>query len=160
MPATFGASIRWHWQKLPARKSVRAQDPVELAPGRYTVILEPAAVLDILGFLFYDFSATAVDDKRSCLSERLGKQLLGKNITITDDAFHPEQLGTAFDGEGLPRQRVTLVDQGVIKNLVYSRRSAKKARTKPTGHGFALPNEYGEAPMNLVVAGGNSSLKR
>ena len=52
-----------------------------------------------------------------------------------------------------------LVDKGVLRNLVYSRRSAKAARTNPTGHGFALPNEYGEAPMNLVIAGGNSSLQ-
>jgi PmbA protein len=145
--------------KTARQKAARALDPIELTPGRYTLILEPSAVLDILGFLFYDFSATAVDDKRSCLSGRLGKQLLGKNITITDDVFHPEQLGPTFDGEGIPRQRVTLVDQGVIKNLVYSRRSAKKARTKPTGHGFPLPNEYGEAPMNLVIAGGKSSLE-
>ena len=145
--------------KTASEKAVRAQNPVELEPGKYTVILEPAAVLDLVGFLFYDFSATAVDDKRSCLSERVGKALVGKNITITDDVFHPEQLGAAFDGEGLPRQRVTLVDQGVIKNLVYSRHSAKKARTRPTGHGFALPNEYGEAPMNLVVGGGKSSVE-
>ena len=144
--------------KIACEKVARAQAPIELAPGSYTVILEPAAVLDLIGFLFYDFSATAVTDKRSCFSGRLGKQLLGKNITITDDVYHPEQLGAAFDGEGLPRQRVTLVDQGVVRNLIYSRRSAKKAKTKPTGHGFALPNEYGEAPMNLVVTGGNSSL--
>jgi PmbA protein len=144
--------------KTASDKASRAQNPIEIEPGQYTVILEPAAVLDLVGFLFYDFSATAVDDKRSCLSERLGKALVGKNITITDDVFHLEQLGAAFDGEGMPRQRVTLVDQGVIKNLVYSRRSAKKAHTKPTGHGFALPNEYGEAPMNLVVSGGKSSL--
>ncbi len=99
--------------KIASEKVARAQDPIELAPGNYTVILEPAAVLDLIGFLFYDFSATAVSDKRSCFSGRLGKQLLGKNITITDDVYHPEQLGPAFDGEGLPRHRVTLVDQGV-----------------------------------------------
>ncbi len=145
--------------KIASEKASRAQEPLELAPGRYTVILEPAAVLDLLGFLFYDFSATGVADKRSCFSDRLGKQLLGKNITIADDVYHPEQLGAAFDGEGMPRQRVVLVEQGLIKNLVYSRRSAKKLGRKPTGHGFALPNEYGEAPMNLVVAGGGSSLE-
>ena len=137
----------------------RAQNPVELAPGRYTVILEPAAVLDLVGFLFYDFSATALADQRSCFSGRLGEPLLGKNITITDDVYHPEQLGAPFDGEGIPRQRVTLVDNGVPRNLVYSRRSAKKAGLRPTGHGFALPNEYGEAPMNLVVAGGKTSVE-
>jgi PmbA protein len=139
-----------------SEKAARAQNPVELAPGRYTVILEPAAVLDLVGFLFYDFAATAVADKRSCFSARVGKQVLGKNITITDDVYHPEQLGAPFDGEGIPRQCVFLVDQGVVKNLVYSRRSAHQANKKPTGHGFPLPNEYGEAPMNLVVNGGKT----
>jgi predicted Zn-dependent protease len=60
----------------------------------------------------------------------------------------------------MPRQRVLLVDRGVPKNLVYSRASAKVARRKPTGHGFALPNEYGEAPMNLVFSGGDSSVEK
>ena len=141
-----------------SEKAERAQNPIELPPGRYTVILEPAAVLDLVGFLFYDFSATAVRDKRSCLSGRVGKPLFGRNITLTDDVYHAEQLGMPFDGEGLPRQRVLLVDRGIPKNLVYSRRSAKLAHKKPTGHGFALPNEFGEAPMNLVLAGGNSSV--
>jgi len=144
--------------KIASEKATHAENPVELAPGRYTVILEPAAVLDLVGFLFYDFAATAVEDQRSCLSGRLGKPLLGKNITITDDVYHPEQLGAPFDGEGVSRQRVVLVEDGVPRNLVYSRRSAKKAGLRPTGHGFALPNEYGEAPMNLVVAGGKTSV--
>lgn len=141
-----------------SEKAERAQNPIELAPGRYTVILEPAAVLDLVGFLFYDFSATAVRDKRSCLSGRVGKPLFGRNITLSDDVYHPEQLGLPFDGEGLPRQRVLLVDRGIPKNLVYSQRSAKLAHKKNTGHSFALPNEFGEAPMNLVLAGGNSSV--
>ncbi len=148
-------------QQLARKASERAEraiNPVELATGRYTVILEPAAVLDLIGFLYYDFAATAVRDQRSCFSERLGLPLMGKNITISDDVYHPEQLGAPFDGEGIPRQRIVLVEQGVPRNLVYSRRSAKKAHKTPTGHGFALPNEYGEAPMNLVVEGGKTSL--
>ena len=150
-------------QKLAVRASEKAHLAVnarELAPGRYTVILEPAAVLDLVGFLFYDFAATALEDKRSCLNERMGKQLFGKNISISDDAYHPLQQGAPFDGEGLPRQPVLLVEGGIPKNLVYSRASAKTARKKPTGHGFALPNEYGEAPMNLVLRGGDSSLEK
>ena len=139
-------------------KARRATDPQELEPGRYTVILEAAAVLDLVGFLFYDFAATAVADKRSCLNDRMGKALFGKNISIADDVYHPLQLGSNFDGEGVPRQRVQLVEAGVPRRLVYSRRSAKAARKSPTGHGFALPNEYGEAPMNLVFDGGKSSL--
>jgi predicted Zn-dependent protease len=150
-------------QKLAQRASEKAHmavDARELAPGRYTVILEPAAALDLVGFLFYDFAATALQDKRSCLNERMGKQVFGKNISITDDAYHPLQLGPPFDGEGLPRQPVLLVDRGVPTNLVYARSSAKAGHKKPTGHGFALPNEYGEAPMNLVFAGGDSSLEK
>ncbi len=150
-------------QQLAEKASGKAHLAVktkELAPGRYTVILEPAAVLDLVGFLFYDFAATAVEDKRSCLNERMGKQLFGKNISISDDVYHPLQKGAAFDGEGLPRQKVLLVDRGMPKNLVYSRASAKAARKGPTGHGFALPNEYGEAPMNLVFSGGDSSLEK
>lgn len=141
-----------------SQKAARAQNPVELPPGRYTVILEPAAVLDLVGFLFYDFAATSVADKRSCFSGRVGKSILGQNISIADDVYHPEQLGATFDGEGIPRQRVLLVDKGVVKNLVYSRRSARQAKKEPTGHGFPLPNEYGEAPMNLVVTGGKAPL--
>jgi PmbA protein len=143
-----------------SEKAHRAVAPRELAPGRYTVILEPAAVLDLVGSLFYDFAATALQDKRSCLNDRMGSQLFGKNISIYDDAYHPLQLGAPFDGEGLPRQKVQLVDRGVPKNLVYSRNSARVAGKKPTGHGFMLPNEYGEAPMNLVFSGGNSSLEQ
>jgi PmbA protein len=158
------ASVRaFDPQRLARRASEKAHlavDARELPPGRYTVVLEPAAVLDLVGFLFYDFAATALEDKRSCLNDRMGKPLFGKNISITDDAHHPLQLGAPFDGEGIPRQQVALVDCGVPKNLVYSRSSAKSAHKKPTGHGFALPNEYGEAPMNLVFAGGDSSLEK
>jgi PmbA protein len=150
-------------QKLAERASEKAHlaaNARELSPGRYTVILEPAAVLDLVGFLFYDFAATALEDKRSCLNDRVGKQLFGRNISITDVVYHPLQQGAPFDGEGMPRQRVLLVDQGIPRNLVYSRATAKKAGKKPTGHGFALPNEYGEAPMNLVFGGGDSSLQK
>ena len=150
-------------QQLAARASMKAHlavDAKELPTGKYTVILEPAAALDLVGFLFYDFAATAVADKRSCLNGRTGKPLFGKNITITDDVCHSLQLGAPFDGEGIPRQRVLLVDRGVPKNLVYSRRAAKTAGKAPTGHGFMLPNEHGEAPMNLVFCGGDSSLEK
>jgi len=142
-----------------AAKAVGTRHPREIKPGRYTVILEPAAVLDLVGFLFYDFSATAVADKRSCLNERIGKPVMGPNIVLWDDVCHPLQLGPPFDGEGMPRQKVLLVDRGVPRNLVYSRATARKMKKKPTGHGLSLPNEYGEAPVNLVLEGGTTSLQ-
>jgi PmbA protein len=135
-------------------KASASAKPREIPPGRYTVILEPAAVLDLVGFLFYDFAGTAVRDQRSCFNERLGKQVLGQNITLWDDVTHPLQTGPPYDGEGIPRQKVLLVERGVPRNLVYARATARKMNAKPTGHGFSLPNEYGEAPMNLVFEGG------
>jgi len=120
--------------------------------------LPPSAVLDLVGFLFYDFAGTAVLDKRSCLTGRMGKKVFGENVTIWDDAYHPLQSGFPYDGEGSPREKVLLVDKGVPKNLVYARATAKKMKAKPTGHGFSLPNDYGEAPMNLVFAGGDKSI--
>jgi PmbA protein len=146
--------------EIASDKAHRALNAQELAPGKYTVILEPSAVLDVVGFLFYDFAATALADKRSCLNDRMGKAIFGKNISVTDDAYHPLQLGAPFDGEGMPREKVALVSGGVPKNLVYSRASAKLTKNKPTGHGFTLPNEYGEAPMNLVFGGGSDSIEK
>jgi PmbA protein len=141
-----------------SRKSADSRSPQELPAGHYTTILEPSAVLDLVGFLFYDFAGTAVLDKRSCFNDRMGKKIFGDNISIWDDVFHPLQAGAPYDGEGYPRHKVLLVDHGVPKNLVYARSTARKMKTKPTGHGFALPNEYGEAPMNLVFSGGDKSV--
>ena len=141
-----------------AEKARLSRDPHEIAPGRYTVILEPAAVLDLVGQMFGDFSATAVADSRSFLTDRLGKKLFGDNIQISDDVAHPLQAGVPFDGEGVPRRKLTLVEAGVPRDLAYARSSAHKAGVEPTGHGFPLPNEVGEAPLNIVIAGGSTSL--
>lgn len=141
-----------------ARKALDSRDPRDLEPGKYTVILEPAAVLDLLGFLVLDFSGLGVYEKRSCFTERVGQQVFGPNISIHDDVFHPLQTGAPFDGEGVPRQRVSLVEKGALKNLVYARQTARKVGAEPTGHGFPLPNEYGEAPVNICFEGGRSSV--
>jgi predicted Zn-dependent protease len=127
------------------------------------VILEPSAVLDLVGFMFQDFGAQSLLDERSFLNERIGTKLFGENITIHEDAYHPLQNGVQFDGEGIPKQRVHLVENGVIKNVVFSRTSAERMKKsslakhfsdiRPTGHGFPLPNEIGDAPMNIVFAG-------
>jgi PmbA protein len=141
-----------------SEKAAGSRKPRELEPGHYTAILEPAAVLDFVGFIFYDFAGTAVRDKRSCFNDRMGKKIFGDNVTLWDDVYHPLQVGAAWDGEGFPRQKVLLVDRGVPRNLVYARATAKKMKARPTGHGFTLPNEYGEAPMNLVFSGGDKSV--
>ena len=143
-----------------AQKAVESAHPREIAPGKYTVILEPAAVLDIVGFMFWDYSGVAILDQRSFLNDRIGTKLFGENINICDDVAHPLQAGSPFDGEGMRRQRVQLVENGVVKRVVYARATAQKMKNseyaakvgpiEPTGHGFPLPNEVGEMPMNIV----------
>ncbi len=140
-------------------KARLSSSPREVAPGRYTVILEPAAVLDLVGQIFGDFSATSMHDQRSFLTDRMGTKLFGENIHISDDVAHPLQAGVPFDGEGVPRRKLTLVDAGVPRELAYSRASAKRMGVAPTGHGFPLPNDVGEAPLNIVIAGGGTSVE-
>ena len=78
-------------------------------------MLEPAAVLDAVGFMFWDFGGSALLEQRSFLNDRIGKPLFGENITVWDDVYHPLQTGASFDGEGLQRQRVKLIEQGTVK---------------------------------------------
>ncbi|MBI4164833.1 MAG: TldD/PmbA family protein [Acidobacteria bacterium] len=142
-----------------ARKALDSHDPKEVPPSKYTVILEPSAVLDLLGFLFFDFGGLAVHEQRSCLTGRVGQKLFGDNIQVRDDVFHPLQAGAPFDGEGIPRQRVILVERGVVKGVVHARRTAQLMKTQPTGHGFPLPNDIGEVPMNIVMEGNKASVE-
>ena len=146
--------------EIAAKKAIDSAHPKEIPAGKYPVILEPAAVLDITGFMFFDFGGMAILDQRSFLNNRVGSRLFGENVSICDDVRHPLQSGAPFDGEGVARQRVNLVENGVIRRLVYARGTAERMKTsehkdkvgpiEPTGHGFPLPNEIGEAPMNIV----------
>jgi len=148
--------------EVSAQKALDSARPREMPAGKYTVILEPAAVLDIVGFMFWDYSGMAILDQRSFLTGRIGTKLFGDNVTIWDDVAHPLQAGSPFDGEGVTRQRVCLVEDGVVRRVVYARSTARrmmhseyKEKVGPieaTGHGFPLPNEIGEMPLNIVFA--------
>jgi predicted Zn-dependent protease len=112
--------------------------------------------------MFWDYSGMAILDQRSFLSGRIGTKLFGENITFWDDVAHPLQSGAPFDGEGMGRQKVPLVEKGVVNRVVYARATAERMRRseyrdkvgsiEATGHGFALPNEMGEMPLNIVFA--------
>ncbi|HXO38152.1 MAG TPA: metallopeptidase TldD-related protein, partial [Candidatus Acidoferrum sp.] len=90
--------------EIAAQKARDSYSPKEIPPGKYTVILEPAAVLDLVGFMFWDFGGLAILDQRSFLNNRIGTKLFGDNITIIDDVTHPLQSNAPFDGEGVHRQ--------------------------------------------------------
>jgi PmbA protein len=116
----------------------------------------------MVGFMFFDYSGIAILDQRSFLTGRIGAKLFGDNITIIDDVAHPLQAGSPFDGEGMTRKKISLVENGVVKRVVYARSTAARMRGSEssesvgpigaTGHGFPLPNEMGEMPLNIVFA--------
>lgn len=146
-----------------AKKAADSARPREIPAGKYTVILEPAAVLDIVGFMFWDYSGVAILDQRSFLTGRMGTKLFGDNISIWDDVGHLLQTGAPFDGEGVRRERIGLVENGTVKRVVFARATAERVKRSEyrekagpiaaTGHGFPLPNEMGEMPLNIVFAG-------
>ncbi len=83
-----------------AQKAVDSARPREIPAGKYTVILEPAAVLDIVGFMFWDYAGMAILDQRSFLTGRIGTKLFGDNIT------HLGRCGaSSADGRSVRRRR-------------------------------------------------------
>lgn len=145
-------------------KALRSRNPTDIEPGAYTVILEEEAVSDMLFYLGYlGLGALAVQEERSFMNGRFGKQVTGENITIWDDGLDPRGLVFPFDYEGVPKQRVTLIENGVAKNVVYDsftagrEQGADAVRPKSTGHSLPAPNTMGPIPGHLFLAPGQAS---
>jgi len=140
-------------------KAERSRDPQPIEPGRYTVVLEPAAVADLVSFLAtLGLGAQAEQEGRSFMAGRMGQSITGGRATLIDDPFDPRAFGKPFDYEGTPRRRVVLVENGSARAVVHDRRTAKKAGVESTGHACAPPAAEGPLPYSLVLAGGDQSL--
>lgn len=140
------------------KKANLSQNPVKIQPGKYEVILEPLAVAEILDFLcWFGFNALRYQEKRNPFCGKIGKKALGSNITLWDDSLDNSGFSFPFDMEGTPKQKVMLVDKGVIKNMVYDLRTAKKDGKKSTGHSSGS-STWGPAPSNVFMKGGKKSI--
>ena len=107
-------------------KAAMSKSPVGIEPGKYTVVLEPAALADLLVYLLFSMDARQSDEGRSFFSKkgggnRLGEQIVGDKVRIYSDPAHPLAPTVLFDGEGLPIERNMWVEKGVLKDLLYSR---------------------------------------
>lgn len=141
-------------------KAVRSRDPQVVPPGEMTVILEPAAVGQLLLFLgFLAFSGKSFAQGRSLLAGRIGEQVAGENITITEDPFLPEYPGLPFDYEGVPKQNVTLIEKGIARGVVHDRSSAQMAGTTSTGHALPADNARGPYPKSMVIEPGDATIE-
>ncbi len=143
-----------------ARKAVESAHPVDVEPGEYTVVLEEDAVGDMIRFLGYmGFGGKAFLEKRSFMCGKMGERVCGENITIYDDGLDPDLSPLPFDFEGVPRQKVMLIEKGVAKGVVHDRTTAAKAGVEPTGHALPPPATWGPYPSHLHLDPGDSSLE-
>jgi len=141
-----GAEIRTAMRKASASAEARA-----LEPGKYTVILEPAAAAGLISFMMRFFDARQADEGRSFLSKKgggnkLGEQVYDPRVSFYADPWHPEAPVMPWDDNGVPRERTALVDKGKIANLNYSRFWAQKQGKRAVGE-----------PGNLIMTGGTAS---
>jgi len=138
-----------------AAAKVRAgASPRELPPGRYDVVLEPAAVADLLqNFAFYGFNGKAFNERRSFAEP--GAQQLDSAVTLVDDPLAGCGLGLPFDIEGTARRRLTLVDRGITASVPHDRRTAAEAEGESTGHASPGSSTWGPMPLNLMLAPAN-----
>ena len=151
------------FEELNARaraKAAAGRAPRDLKPGKYRVILEPAAAADLLAYLSaFGFGGQFYNEGQSFASGRLGKKLLSPLLSMEDNALDGGAPGMPFDYEGLPKSRVMLVENGVVKSVVHDRKTAKAAKTASTGHSLPQPNSMGPLPFNVSVKPGSGSLE-
>ena len=133
-------------------KARLSRNPVAIEPGRYTVILEPQAVGDLVQLMAFALAARNADEGRSAFSKqgggnKIGEKLVDQRVTIYSDPQDPQLLGQPYDGQGLPLARQVWVENGVLKQLFYSRFWAQKQGKTATGF-----------PTSLKMAGGTTSV--
>ena len=139
-------------------KCLRSANPVSLEPSVYDVILEDYAASDILDYLAYlAFGAQPYQEKRSFMSGHLGEKLVGENVTIWDDGLSPETIPMPFDFEGVPKQRVELITEGVAKGIVYDSYYGGKEDKPSTGHALPAGATFGPLSSNLFLKAGDAT---
>lgn len=141
-------------------KTVSKQKTKKLKPGKYTVILEPAAVNEILEWLIYiGFGASAFIDGTSFMRGKTGKKIMDKKITIYDDGNDPSGFPVPFDFEGVKKQGLDIVRNGVAKGIAFDTFLAKKCKRKTTGHALTSEDIEGPFPSNVFIKEGNHTVE-
>ncbi len=139
-------------------KALRGRHPIRLEPGEYTVLLEEAAVTDMLDFLNYvAFSALAVQEDRSFMKGKLGQKVMDERVTIFDDGLASDMIALPFDYEGVPRQRVTFIENGIARGVIYDTATAQRDGVASTGHSLPAPNTMGPFALHMAMVPGNQS---
>jgi len=141
-----------------AGKAAVPREPLRLPPGEYPVVLEPHAVSELLSMLgSYAFNGLAYAEDRSALSGRLGQRVAAAGINLADSPRFPRQIQRSFDAEGVPKEPLPLIQDGVAHRVAHDTRSAAKVGAISTGHAIAPGGSpFGAVPTNLVLTGGGA----
>jgi predicted Zn-dependent protease len=139
--------------QIAADKGLKSATAKAIEPGKYTVILEPAAAAVLLERIIFGLDARTADEGRSYLSKpggttRLGEKMVDERVTIYSDPLNGELPTNTWTGDGRPQEKTTWIEKGVVKNLTYSRYWAEKKGVK------AVP-----APDGIIMEGGTKSLE-
>ena len=139
--------------RLAAEKAVASRDLRAIEPGKYTVILEPAASVDLIQLILLNNGAREADEGRSFLTKpgggtKLGQKLVDERVTIYSDPANPELPCRPWDFEGLPLTRTPWIEKGIVRNLRYTRYWADKQKKPPVG-----------TPGNWIMEGGSGTLE-
>jgi predicted Zn-dependent protease len=139
------------------RKCRDGAGPAGIEPGDYEVVLEPAALAELMEWMTYTcFGARGVHEKTSALAGNWGTPLLGENVTIYDDATEAAGLPTPFDFEGQGKRRLTIVENGVPRGYGTDSTWAARMGVPNTAHAFFRSGgDVDPVPMNLFLAAGD-----
>jgi len=137
-------------------KARLSRNPVAIEPGRYTVILEPQAVGDLVQLMAFYMDARESDEGRSAFAKqgggnKIGEKIVDSRVTIFSDPQDPQLLSQPYDGEGLPLSRQVWVEGGVLKKLYYSRFWAQKQGKQATGFPSSVKLEGGTTSMDDLI---------
>jgi predicted Zn-dependent protease len=139
-------------------KCLKWKNPVKLEPGKFTVVLEPTAVGDLLPLMAFSLQARAAEEGRSFMSKKgggtqVGEKLFPEFITVRSDPFHKLNPGLPWGNGGLPNAPMTWVEKGVVKNLFYDRYYAMKAGKEPTPSPSGFMLEGGTQTLDELISG-------
>jgi PmbA protein len=128
---------------------------------RCPVVLDTFVAASFAGFIGGMLSADAVQRGRSLFADRLGDEMAGSAFVLVDDGVHPEGPSTApFDGEGSPRRRTPLIEDGRLLTFLYDARTGRRGDHETTGNAgrgsYRAPPSV--ATTNLVLEAGDATL--
>jgi len=154
-PYELGRSVSEKARGYLGARSVKTSD-VQLILGYLPVFWT------VMGIVGSCLSAESVQRDRSFLAGRLNDRIASSSLTVTDDGTAPNGLGSStWDGEGVPRRRVSVVSEGVLKTYLHDSYTAGKAGVESTGHASRASYRRGVeiAPTNIQITPGDRALE-